>query len=116
MIGCVRCGEAIGDSFRFCPWCGSRQQLKVSEFFPAHRGIERDPRALRVSRYVASAPPARHVRFSVWNETGEAQAAVSLDELEAERLARFLLVEPEPPTPWQRVRERVRASLAELRQ
>jgi hypothetical protein len=31
----------------------------------------------------------RHVRFSVWNETGEAEAAVSLDEEEAQRLASF---------------------------
>jgi hypothetical protein len=94
MVGCVGCGESIGDSFRFCPWCGARQQLKVSEYFPAHPDVERERRALRVSRYLATAPPARHVRFSVWNQTGEAQAAISLDESEAERLAQFLLVEP----------------------
>jgi hypothetical protein len=32
----------------------------------------------------------RHVRFSVWNETGEAEAAVSLHEEEAQRLASFV--------------------------
>jgi hypothetical protein len=102
MVECVRCGESIGGFFRYCPWCGQSQQRKVSAFFRAHHVIERDGGALRVSRYLVAAP-ASHVRFSVWNETGEAQAAISLDELEAERLARFLLVEPEPASPWQRV-------------
>ena len=32
----------------------------------------------------------RHVRFSVWDEHGIAEAAVSLGEAEASRLARFL--------------------------
>ena len=32
----------------------------------------------------------QHVRFSVWNEEGRAEAAVSLDEGEALRLARFV--------------------------
>jgi hypothetical protein len=41
------------------------------------------------------------VRFSVWNETGSAEAAVSLDEEEAQRLARFILAHgsPRPPRP-----------------
>ena len=34
------------------------------------------------------------MRFSVWNETGTAQAAVSLDEDEAARLAEFLTDTP----------------------
>jgi hypothetical protein len=58
-------------------------------------GPERDQgKALRVSRYLDE----RHVRFSVWDESGRAEAAVSVDEREAERLARFL----GPPRPRQR--------------
>ena len=57
---------------------------KLVEFF---RADERDHgKALRVSRYLDE----RHVRFSVWDENGRAEAAVSLDEREAGRLARFL--------------------------
>ena len=61
-------------------------------FFPAHT---RDAgKALRVSRYFDDDP---HVRFSVWDESGRAEAAVSLDELEAARVARFL--RPRAPRP-----------------
>jgi len=63
---------------------------KLVEFF---RGVDSDEhRALRVSRYV----PERRVRFSVWDESGTARAAVSLDDEEATRLAGFLAV-PRPP-------------------
>jgi hypothetical protein len=34
--------------------------------------------------------PEERVRFSVWDETGTARAAVTLDEQEAERLAEYL--------------------------
>jgi hypothetical protein len=57
----------------------------LTEFFSAHprdRG-----KALRVSRYFGDEP---HIRFSVWNEDGVAEAAVSLEPAEARRLARFL--------------------------
>ncbi len=58
---------------------------------------------MRVSRYLDE----RHVRFSVWNDRGEAEAALSLDEPEAERLAAFLA-----PTPRQRgVVEQLRDAL-----
>jgi hypothetical protein len=54
------------------------------EFFA---GADRDAgRALRVSRYLHE----RRVRFSVWDESGTARAAVSLDEQEAARLAAFV--------------------------
>jgi hypothetical protein len=76
---------------RFCPWCAAPQRLKVVDFFRAHPGIEADRgRALRVSRYLGE---ERHTRFSVWDESAEgprAAAAVSLDDAEAARLARFL--------------------------
>jgi hypothetical protein len=68
-----------------CPWCASPQRSKLVEFFRAH---PRDlGKALRVSRYLTEEP---HVRFSVWSADGVAEAAVSLEEEEAERLAGFL--------------------------
>jgi hypothetical protein len=91
MRRCHQCGGGVGDRYRFCPWCAAPQRRKLVEFFRAHRGLEQDAgKALRVSRYLEGASSERHVRFSVWNESGEAQAAVSIDELEAARLARFL--------------------------
>lgn len=94
MAACKGCGGELESVFRFCPWCGRAQRLKVTEFFVGHSGLEREAhRALRVSRYFGDEPDERHVRFSVWSETARstrAEAAVSLDEDEAERLARFL--------------------------
>jgi hypothetical protein len=85
MRACAACGGAIEERFRFCPWCAAPLRRKLVELFRA--GIEADRgRALRVSRYLDEG----HVRFSVWDRNGEARAAVSLDEEEAARLARFL--------------------------
>lgn len=85
MTSCTHCGRIVERSFRFCPWCASPLRRKLVEFFRGHGAID-GGRALRVSRYLEEG----HVRFSVWDEDGEARAAVSLDEGEAERLARFL--------------------------
>jgi hypothetical protein len=95
---CKECGAAIESAFRFCPWCGRAQRIKLTEFFFGHPGIEGDARrALRVSRYLGEEIDERHVRFSVWSESGpgktRVEAAVSLDEQEAERVARFLAAE-----------------------
>src|SRR5919109_2312850 len=85
MARCKRCGGRVEERFRFCPWCAAPQRRKIVEFFAPH---PRDAgKALRVSRYLTGDP---HVRFSVWNESGMAEGAVSLDEYEAGRLARFL--------------------------
>ena len=87
---CTSCGAGIAERFRFCPWCAAPQRLKLVEFFRPHP-IDRG-KALRVSRYLDS-PGAGHVRFSVWSDLDDgarAEAAVSLDEAEAARLARFL--------------------------
>jgi hypothetical protein len=96
MRTCASCRGDVEERFRFCPWCGAPQRLKIVDFFPSHPGVEGDRgRALRVSRYLGGG--LAHVRFSVWNETARsarAEAAVSLEEHEAERLARFL-AEPE---------------------
>jgi hypothetical protein len=85
MARCVRCGGELEKRFRFCPWCAAPQRRKIVEFFSPH---PRDAgKALRVTRYLTDDP---HVRFSVWNESGVAEGAVSLDEREAGRVARFL--------------------------
>jgi hypothetical protein len=77
------------------PLVRAPQRLKLVDFFRPHPLIEADQtKALRVSRYLAGPAPERHVRFSVWDDGGDlarAQAAVSLDEAEASRLARFLV-------------------------
>jgi hypothetical protein len=85
MRSCPQCGGSVERRFRYCPWCASPLRSKLVEFFPAH---PRDAgKALRVSRYLDQDP---HVRFSVWDETGRVEGAVSVDEVEAERVARFL--------------------------
>lgn len=93
MRSCGQCGGAVGDAFRFCPWCAAPQRAKLVEFF-AGTGDDA-ARALRVSRYLDE----HHVRFSVWNASGVAEAAVSVDEEEAARLARFLAPAPRRPAP-----------------
>jgi hypothetical protein len=90
----------LASRFRYCPWCAEPQRRKLVEFF---RGADADSRkALRVSRYL----PERRVRFSVWDESGTARAAVSLDEDEAARLATYLA---HPPPPRQRLLDDLRA-------
>ena len=88
MHACTRCGGSVGDAFRFCPWCAAPQRLKLVEFFRA-RHTEDVGRALRVSRYLHDDLDERHVRFSIWADD-RVQAAVSLEDDEAERLACFL--------------------------
>jgi hypothetical protein len=89
MPECTQCGGVIERSYRFCPWCAVPQRRKLVEFFRPHPAIDAG-RALRVSRYLGTGAEQRHVRFSIWNESGEAEAAVSLEEAEADRLARFV--------------------------
>jgi hypothetical protein len=91
---CAGCGGELAATFRFCPWCAAPQRRKLVEFFRAHPRDE--GRALRVSRYLTEDP---HVRFSVWSAEGVAEAAVSLEEEEAERLASFLAT-PKPQREW----------------
>ena len=104
---CADCGGELEAAYRFCPWCAAPQRRKLVEFFPAH---QRDVgRALRVSRYLTEDP---HVRFSVWSSDGVAEAAVSLEEVEAERLAAFLAgPEPERQTLARVLRRRAAAYL-----
>ena len=80
----------MGDAFRYCPWCAAPQRLKLVEFFRG-RASEED-KALRVSRYLHDELDERHVRFSIWSDA-RVEAAVSLEDDEAERLGR-------PPMDW----------------
>lgn len=89
---CAECEAELEAAYRFCPWCAAPQRRKLVEFFRAHPRDE--GRALRVSRYLTEDP---HVRFSVWSADGVAEAAVSLEEGEAARLAAFLEVPGPPP-------------------
>jgi hypothetical protein len=91
---CAECGGELEAAFRFCPWCAAPQRRKLVEFFRAHPRDE--GKALRVSRYLTEDP---HVRFSVWNAEGVAEAAVSLEEDEAERLTGFLVTQ-KPQRDW----------------
>ena len=86
---CRQCGAGIGRGYRYCPWCAAPQRSKLVEFFRSADADEH--RALRVSRYV----PQERVRFSVWDESGTARAAVTLDDDESARLSAFLA----PPRP-----------------
>ncbi len=98
MHRCRECEGSVGDSHRFCPWCAAPQRAKLVEFFG---GTGDDSgRALRVSRYVDEG----HVRFSVWDETGRAEAAVSIDEEEARRLGLFLGVRDRLSSFFERLR------------
>jgi uncharacterized protein YigA (DUF484 family) len=97
----------VGDAFRYCPWCAAPQRLKLVEFFRG-RPSEED-KALRVSRYLHDDLDERHVRFSIWSDA-RVEAAVSLDDDEAERLGRFLLDSaPAPRHPLRELVDRVAA-------
>ena len=84
MTECPQCGGDTASAFRFCPWCAAPLRRKLVEFFRPH-ALDAG-RSLRVSRYLEEG----HVRFSIWNADGVAEAAVSLGEVEAERLASFV--------------------------
>jgi hypothetical protein len=77
------------------------------EFFAPHPDVERDhAKALRVSRYLGDDATAPQVRFSIWN-VDSAEAAVSLSEEEARRLASFLA----PPAPRRQLIDQLRETL-----
>jgi hypothetical protein len=87
MRECSSCRSAFDERFRFCPWCGAIQRLKIVEYFGGFPvAADDEGKGLRVSRYLTA---AGHVRFSVWG-IGRVEAAVSIDEAEARRLASFL--------------------------
>ena len=95
MTRCRRCEEEVDRAFRYCPWCSAPLRLKVTELFRGDEG-----RCLRVSRYIPDEDNEGRVRVSVWSEARDggmrADAAVSLNGEEADRLARFLAEAPAP--------------------
>lgn len=72
------------ERFSLLPLGAAPQRAKLVEFFGG-TGSE-SGKALRVSRYTDEG----HVRFSIWDETGTAEAAVSVADASAARLATFL--------------------------
>lgn len=90
MAECPSCATQVQHEFRFCPGCGRALRSKVVEYF---RGDSRlDDGDLRVSVYLAE---PQHVRLSVWRDD-VAEAALSLDPVEAGRLATFLTAVARP--------------------
>lgn len=109
MRECSGCGASFDERFRFCPWCGVVQRLKIVEYFPAFPiGKGDTTKGLRVSRYLSR---PGHVRFSVW-KAGEVSAAVSIAERDARRLATFLATTD--PQARRRLSERLRQSAGAL--
>lgn len=87
MRECGSCGSMFDRLFRYCPWCGVVQRLKIVGYFQALPFVDSDQtRGLRVSRYLGQ---PGHVRFSIW-DAGEVSAAMSIDEQQARRLTTFL--------------------------
>lgn len=84
MRRCAECSAEIEASYRFCPHCGRAQRTKIVEWFRGDRRIGEG--TLRVSVYLTE---PQHVRFSIWKD-GVAQAALSLEPAESEKLASFL--------------------------
>jgi hypothetical protein len=105
---CRQCGNGVEDRFRYCPWCAAPQRRKLVEFFAPHPLVEGDAaKALRVSRYFGDDDTPAQVRFSIWSvETAE--AAVSLSNDEAARVAAFLAP---PPRPRRQLLDQLRDSL-----
>jgi hypothetical protein len=91
---CRECGGELEARYRFCPWCAAPQRVKLTEMFAGAEESDHG-RALRVSRYLAEG--GQHVRFSIWDADGVAQAALSLEADEATRLKAFLALEPGTP-------------------
>ena len=107
MRACGECGGELEAAYRFCPWCAAPQRRKLVEFFAPHPGVPADSlKALRVSRYFRDDDTVPQVRFSIWNND-VADAAVSLTEDEAERVAAFL----SPPRPRRALLDSLRETL-----
>ncbi len=108
MRRCAHCGGTLEASFRFCPSCGVAQRTKLVEFFARHPEVATgSAEALRVSRYFETEETLAQFRLSIWSGD-RADAAISLAEAEAARLARFLA----PPAVQRRsLLDELRASL-----
>lgn len=105
---CRQCRKSVADRFRYCPWCAAPQRMKVVEFFAPHPDVTADSsKGLRVSRYFGDEDNPAQLRFSVWSP-GSVDAAISLTEEEATRLANFIAPIPTPRKP---ILDQIRESL-----
>ena len=95
MRTCSECRHAVEDEFRFCPRCGAALRSKIVEYFVGEGDL--GDGALRVSVYLTQ---PQHVRLSIW-KGDTAQAALSLNPVEADRLVGFL--QSLRATRWQRL-------------
>lgn len=78
------------------------------EFFAPHPAMPADAsKGLRVSRYFGDEDRPPQLRFSIWSGDS-ADAAISLSDEEASRLARFLAPMPQPRRP---ILDQIRESL-----
>ncbi len=112
MRECPDCSGPVQARFHYCPWCSAPQRRKLVEFFRPPGSIEADRgKALRVSRYFGWSEDDRHIRFSVWNESGQAEAAVSVGEDEAQRLAEFIRAHGAAPAARPRLLDSLLAQL-----
>jgi hypothetical protein len=108
---CRSCGAPLEPAYRFCPSCAAPTRSKLVEIFEGHALIaDSSARTLRVSRYLGAAGAERHTRLSVWQNAGEAEAAISLDDEGARRLSAFLTC-GEPASAPPRVVRRIVASV-----
>jgi hypothetical protein len=104
---CRHCRDRVEDRFRFCPWCAAPQRRKLVEFFAPHPAMPGDAKkALRVSRYFGDSETVPQFRFSIWSNDA-ADAAVSLTEEEAARVAQFLAT----PAPRRQLFDQLRETL-----
>lgn len=108
MHACPQCGNNVERRFRFCPWCAIPLRMKLVEFFAPHPNVDADrEKGLRVSRYVGLGERPPQVRFSIWN-VDRADAAVSLTNEEAARLAAFVSPLPARTSLIEQLRESLR--------
>jgi hypothetical protein len=108
MHPCRHCGIAVEPSFRSCRWCAQPLRRKLVEFFAPHPAVPGDAaKALRVSRYFPAADTPAQFRFSIWSDNS-ADAAVSLSDDEAARLAQFLTPAPRRQPLLDQLRESLR--------
>ena len=85
MHACKQCGGSIWSGVPVLPVVCRAAAREARRVLHAARA----PRPARRSGSRAT-PSEGHVRFSVWDESGVAEAAVSIDDEEAQRLAAFL--------------------------
>ncbi len=69
MRDCRSCGAAFDPRFRYCPWCGAIQRLKVVEYFTAfpfsQADLNKGLRVWRAGRTFRGSEPQRGLKLTV---------------------------------------------------